>query len=116
MIFNVKVKVNRKSILVIRGYVVDSSRHEEYAITTKSVSTRILMTIAAENNLNIMTGDIRKVYLNAYTKEKIYTREESNFELLGVMAKGTLLEVAEALYGLPTSSNRWHTHLLHTLR
>ena len=26
------------------------------------------------------------------------------------------MEVIKALYGLPTSGNRWHTHLSHTLR
>ena len=32
------------------------------------------------------------------------------------MDEGTLLEVIEAPYGLPTSGNRWHANLLHTLR
>ena len=32
------------------------------------------------------------------------------------MAQGTLFEVIKALYGLPTSYNRLHAHLQHTLR
>ena len=32
------------------------------------------------------------------------------------MAEATLLEVVKALYGLPTSGNRWRAHLLNTLR
>ena len=32
------------------------------------------------------------------------------------MPEGTLLEVKKAFYGLPTSGNRWHAHLLQTLR
>ena len=32
------------------------------------------------------------------------------------MDEGTLLEVKKALYGLPTSGNMWHAHLLQTLR
>ena len=32
------------------------------------------------------------------------------------MDEGTLLEFIKALYGLPTSRNRCHTHLSHTLR
>ena len=58
MIFDVKVYLRRKARIVIGGYVVDSSGHKFYASTTKSVSYRILMTIAAINNLDVMTGDI----------------------------------------------------------
>ena len=32
------------------------------------------------------------------------------------MPEGTLLEVVKALYGLPTSGNRWHADLSQTLR
>ena len=32
------------------------------------------------------------------------------------MPEGTLLEVKKALYGLPTSGNRWHAQLSQTLR
>ena len=32
------------------------------------------------------------------------------------MPEGTLLEVKKGLYSLPTSGNRWHSHLLQTLR
>ena len=74
MIFDIKVDLRRKDRLVIGGHVVDSTGHEVYASTMKSVSARILMTIAAANNLEVMTGDIGNAYLNAETEEKIYTR------------------------------------------
>ena len=51
MIFDVKVYLRRKSILVIGGHVVDSSGIKVYASTMKSVSARILKIIAATNNL-----------------------------------------------------------------
>ena len=74
MIFDVKVDLIRKSRLVIGGYVFDSSRHEAYASTMKYVSSRILITIAATNNVDVMTGDMGNAYLNSNTKEKIYNR------------------------------------------
>ena len=58
MIFDVKVYLRRKARLVIGGHVVDSTGHEVYASTIKSVSDRVLMTISASNNLEVMTGDI----------------------------------------------------------
>ena len=81
----------------------------------KSVSARILMTIAAANNLGVVTGDIGNTYLNEETKKKIYTRAGTKFVVIGLMPEGNLLELIKALYGLPTSGNMCHAHLLHTL-
>ena len=101
IIFDVKVDLIRKSILVIGGRVVDSSRHNLYASTMKSVSARILMTIAAANSLDVMPGDIDNAYLNFKKEEKMYTHASPDFEVVGIMAEGYLLEVIKALYGLP---------------
>ena len=116
MIFEVKVDLRRKARLFIEGHVIDSSRHEVYASTMKSVPARILKTIAAVNNLYVMTGDIGNAYLNDNNEDKIYTRAGPKFEVVGIMAEENLLEVIKALHGLPTSGNRWHAHLSHTLR
>ena len=72
------------------------------------------MTIAAANNLEVMVGDINNAYLHADTKEKVYTRAGAEFEAVGLMPEGTLLEVVKALYRLPTRGNRWHAHLSQT--
>ena len=116
MIFDVKVDLIRKSRLVIGGHVVNSSGHNLYASIIKSVSARILMKIAAANHLDVMTGDIGNAYLNVNAEEKFYTNVSPDFELVGIMDEGYLLEVIKALYGLPTFDNRWHAHLSHTLR
>ena len=116
MIFDVKLDLRGKSRLVIGGHVLDSTGHEVYASTMKSVSSRILMIIAATNDLEVMMGDIGNVYLHADTEEKFYTRSGPKFEAVVLMDAGTLLEVVKVLYGLPTSGNRWHAHLSQNLR
>ena len=116
IIFDVKVDLRRKSRLVIGGNIVDSSGNEVYASTIKSVSSRILITIAAANNLDVMTGNIGNTYLNVNTQENIYICASTEFELVFIMAEGTFLEVIKALYGLPTSGNRWHARLSNTMR
>ena len=63
-----------------------------------------------------MVGDIGNAYLHAEKEEKVYTHASAEFEAVGLMPEGTLLEVNKALYGLPTSGSRWHAHLLQTLR
>ena len=83
MIYDIKVDLRRKARLVIGVHVVGSSGHKVYASITKSVSDRILMKIAAANNLDVMTGDIGNSYLNANTQGKIYTHTGNAFELVG---------------------------------
>ena len=74
------------------------------------------MKISNANNLDVMKGDIGNAYLNANTQENTYTCVDTEFEWVGIMYEGTLLEVIKALYELPTSRNKWHAQLSHTLR
>ena len=83
-IFDVKVDLRRKARLVIGGHVVNSNRHKVYASTMKSVSARILMTIAAAKDLEVMTGDIGNAYLHTETEEKVYTRAGPEIEAVGL--------------------------------
>ena len=106
MIFDVKVDLRRKARLVIGGHVVYSSGHEVYESTMKSVSARILMKIVAANNLDVMTGDIGNAYLNTNTQEKIYTRSGTEFEVVGIMDEGNLMEFIKAISSSPNSGNR----------
>ena len=69
------------------------------------------MRIAAANNSEVMAGDVGNAYLKANTQEKIYTRAGAKLELVGIIAEENLLEVINALYGLPIISNRWHAQL-----
>ena len=115
MISDVKVDLRRKARLVIGSHIVNSSGKEVYVITMKSVSARIPMTIAAANNLDIMKGDIGNAFINGNAHENIYTCAGTSFELMDIMDEGNFLQFIKAIYGLPTSRNRWHTYLLHTL-
>ena len=116
MIFDVKVDLRRKARLVIGRHVVAYTGYEVYASTMKSVSARILMTIASANDLEVVIGDIGNAYLHAETEEKVYSRAGPDFEAVGLMPEGALLEVVKALYGLPTSGRSWHAHLSQGLR
>ena len=65
IIFNVKVCLRRKDILVIAGRIVNFSRREVYQITMNFVSSKILLTIASANLFEVMTGDICKRILKS---------------------------------------------------
>ena len=68
--------------------------------------------IAHKANLEILCGDIGNAYVNAYTNEKLYAISGGEFEKA---MKGSVVIMVQALYGLRTSSERWHAHLADTL-
>ena len=60
--------------------------------------------LAELNKLEVWTTDIGNAYLEAKTKEKLIIIAGKEFGPL----KGHLLRIDKALYGLHTSSLRWH--------
>jgi hypothetical protein len=116
MIFDVKQDMRRKARLVLGGHVIDASGHDTYASNMKGISSRILMLIAAANDLSILTGDIGNAYLYANTNEKIYCRTGEEFRNSGYGEGGELAVLVKALYGTKSAANRWHAHLADTLR
>ena len=81
--------------------------------TVKSISVKLLQVITHKANLEILCGDISNAYVNAYTNEKVYAIAGDEFEKA---MKGGIVIIVRALYGLRTSSKRWHAHLADTLR
>ena len=82
----------------------------------KQHSTRIIKVIAKANNLDILVGDIGNEYLYANTQEKIFIRCDQSFVKADITLEGKILAIVEkALYGLPTSGNRWHNKLASSL-
>ena len=63
--------------------------------------------------MEMISGDIGSTYLNAYTKEKIWTRLDAGF---GPELEEKVARIIKALYGLKTSANVWYFHLCDTLR
>ena len=116
MIFDVKQDLRRKARLVLGGHVIDASGHDTYASNMKGISARILMLIAAANDLLVLTGDIGNAYLYASTQEKIYCSTGPEFASAGHGEAGRVAVLEKALYGTKSAANRWHAHLADTLR
>ena len=112
MVFDVKTDLRRKARLVIGGHVVDSSEHSGYSSVVKMTSIRLLNIIAKAQGLEVLAGDVGNAYLNASTREKIYTRCGLEF---GPEMVGRIAIVEKSLYGLKSSGNRWHAHFANTL-
>lgn len=115
-IFTAKACGRHKARLVIGGHLVDSEDLDVYASNMKTVSSRVLLTIAAANDLTVVTGDIKNAYLYAYTKEKICITIGEEFAGVEGFEIGAMAIVVKALYGLPSSAHEWHAVLSDTMR
>ena len=74
-------------------------------------SVRIALTLAALNDLQVMSCDIQNVYLTADCWEKIWTYAGPEFG----SEQGSIMFVRKALYGLKSSGTAFWAHLAETL-
>ena len=85
--------------------MTDASMYDCYASTIRTENTRLLFYLLALNQCTLIAGDIGNAYVNAFTKEKIFSRAGIEF---GPKA-GVQVIIRKALYGLKTSANaRWN--------
>jgi Reverse transcriptase (RNA-dependent DNA polymerase) len=112
MIFDVKHDLRRKARLVAGGHLVDAFDIDIYSSTVKSISVKLLHVIAHKMNLKQLCGDVASAYVNAYTNEKVYAVAGPEFGA----EEGSIVLIRKALYGLRSSSERWHAHFSDTLR
>ena len=85
------------------GHVVDSSMYESYSSVVQTRTIRILETIALNEGLKFITGDIGNAFVQADTNEKIYTIAGPEFG----EKEGSVVIIKKALYGLATSARQW---------
>jgi hypothetical protein len=113
MIFEIKmVGLVRKARYVASGHLTDPPVDSVYSSIVTRESVRILFTIAALNDLDVLGADVQNAYINELTKEKVYTTAGPE---LG-SNQGRPILIVRALYGLKSSGARWRDHLAAILR
>ncbi len=112
MIFDVKMDFTRKARLVAGGHVTDPPTLMTYSSVVSRESVRIAFLVAALNDLDILAADIGNAYLNAKTKEMVYTTAGLEFG----ERKGQCVVIVRALYGLKSSGAAWRSHFAESLR
>jgi hypothetical protein len=112
MIFDIKTDLTRKAWLVAGGHQTDEPDESCYSSVVSRDSVRIAFTIAALNDLDVMSADVQNAYLNAKTKEKCYTTCGLEF---GPENEGRPVKIVRALYGLRSSGARFRDHMADTL-
>jgi hypothetical protein len=72
MVFDVKMgSLHRKCRFVAGGHVTDPPAMITYTSVVSRESVQIALTVAALNDLDIMSGGIKNTYLNSPCNEKI---------------------------------------------
>ena len=113
MVFDVKMDWTRKARFCAGGHMTDPPASITYASVVSRDSVRIALTLAALNDLNVMTADLQNAYLNADCGEKIWTICGPEF---GPELQGRKAIIVKAPYGLKTSAYQWRNCLCEVLR
>ena len=104
-VYEVKTDLRQKARLVANGSTIDAKGLSTRATVVKGISVRLLDLIADAQDLKVLCGDIGNAFIQADTKEKIYTRVGKEFG----EHNGMIAIIIKALYGLTTSAERFHT-------
>ncbi len=112
MIFDVKMDLTRKACMVAGGHQTVISKESTFGSVVSCDSVRIAFTIATLNDIDILACDIQNAYLNASTKENVYTIARREF---GTEYEGRPVLIVRALYGLRSSGARFCEHSHRTI-
>ena len=113
MVFDVKKSIQRKCRIVAGGHLADMLDIQVYSSTVRSISVQLLHVISHKANLKQLCGDIGNAFPNAYTNEKVYI-PKAGIEFGKYVGKQIV--IIKALYGLCSSSERFHANLADNLR
>ena len=112
LIFAVKHDLRHKARYVAGGHMTEAPNEDVYSSVVSLKGMRMCIFLAELNGLKIMAGDVGNAYLEAKTREKVYTTAGPEFGEL----RGTILIMNKALYGLKTSGARYREHFADYLR
>ena len=107
MIFDIKADGRFKARLCVGGNVLDVSTHTTYSSTIQDLSVRLLMVIAAQNGLHMMTADVANAFCTAPNMEKVWSIAGKEFG----DREGAKVSLKRALYGTRTASRAFHEFL-----
>jgi len=107
MVFDVKFDLCRKARLVAGGNHMDPSKEDIFSGVIGMETIRLGFLIAAMNGLDVCAADIGNAFLYGRTRKKVYIMAGKEFG----SDSGQPLIIDKGLYGLRSSSARFHEHL-----
>ncbi len=106
-VFDVKFDLRRKARLVAGGNHTQPPKEDIFSGVVGMETIRMAFLIAEMNDLSVCAADIGNAFLYGTTSEKVYIRAGEEFG----NQKGSFLIIDKGLYGLRSSSARFHEHL-----
>ena len=103
---------HQKARMVARGHVTPAPTEETHASVVKGESAKITFLIAAMNGLHLLMGDVKNVFLNAVTTERVNIVCGPEFGA----NEGEMVVMQKAICGLKSSAANFHHPLADTLR
>ena len=86
---------------------------ETFLPTAKLTSIRILLQVAANENLSLHQLDVKTAYLNAPIDHEIYLEQPKGFEKYDANNCKLVMKLKKSIYGLKQSGRMWN-NLLHS--
>jgi Reverse transcriptase (RNA-dependent DNA polymerase) len=110
-VFAVKHDLRHNARLIAGGHLTELTMEGSYSSLVCLRSLHLCLVAAELNVLGTMVGHISSAYLEAYTKEKVFTSGPE----FGILEGHTFI-IEKAPYGLHTSGASWHQRFSDTLR
>jgi hypothetical protein len=112
IVYDVKFDLRKKARLVANGNHASPTKDDIYSGVVAMDTIRLAFQLAAMNGLSCCAADVGNAFLYGKTNEKVYIVAGAEFGEL----EGQSLIVDKGLYGLRSSSARFHEHLAAKLR
>ena len=102
-----------KARFVAKGYsqVPNIDYHETFSPTARITSIRMLMQIAAQEDMLVHQMDVKTAYLNAPIDHEIYIEQPEGYERRGRNGEKLVCKLKRSLYGLKQSGRNWNNML-----
>lgn len=100
--------VVKKARLVARGFLQSDLTEEVYAPVARTMTIRLLLSLAVRKNMHILQLDVKSAFLNGILKKPIYMKIPEGLE---GNTSGKVCKLLKALYGLRQSPKCWNDKL-----
>ena len=112
-VYDAKFDGRLKARLVAGGHMTNPTTEDVFSGVVGMETVRLGFILARLNNLLVCAGDVSQAFLYGKTREKVYIIGGDEFP---EHMRGKRLIIDKALYGLKSSSARFHEHSSEKLR
>lgn len=105
-VFTMKDNGKYKARLVVRGFEQKEGRDyfDVFSPVARRMSVRLILSIAASENMKLMTFDVKTAFLHGDLEEEIYMYQPEGFD----DKTGRICKLQKSLYGLKQAPKCWN--------